>query len=358
MKTLCLVMIVKDEESIIRRCLDSVKHLIGHWSICDTGSTDRTREIIPEILEGIPGELHDVPWVNFGHNRTEGMRRAKGKADYHLLLDADMTLHATEEFRHLLTADAYFLPFDGPIDYSVIRLASDRHDWHYVGATHEHVCSTTAGPAQRLRTVHVKDHADGRSRAVKYARDIELLKGELQVDPANSRSTFYLAQSYRELGFAFQAVEQYAKRATMGGWDEEVWYSKYQIARAQHASAMEWPQVLHGYLDAFQYRPSRLEPLLPVARHYRETGQYQLGFLFSRLSNEVPYPEDILFIERSVYEHALPLEYALCCAGMQLHQEAVRVCDQMLALPSLPTVLSQTIMAHRERSRRHVVEMT
>ena len=28
---------------------------------------------------------------------------------------------------------------------------------------------------------------------------------------------------------------------------------------------------------------------------------------------DTPYPEDLLFIEKSIYQHELPLEYALCC---------------------------------------------
>ena len=58
--------------------------------ICDTGSTDNTQKRIRELLKGIPGRIHDDAWVNFGHNRSLGLERAKSKADYHLLIDADI----------------------------------------------------------------------------------------------------------------------------------------------------------------------------------------------------------------------------------------------------------------------------
>ena len=77
---------------MIQRCLRSARGLIQTWVICDTGSSDRTRELIVDALDGIPGELHQCDWVNFGHNRTELMERAYGKADYLLLIDADMTV--------------------------------------------------------------------------------------------------------------------------------------------------------------------------------------------------------------------------------------------------------------------------
>ena len=87
MKTVSLVMIVRDEAATIQRCLASVKPWIDHWAITDTGSVDQTREIIKEELASIPGELHEIPWTNFGQARSTSMAFARGKADYHLLLD-------------------------------------------------------------------------------------------------------------------------------------------------------------------------------------------------------------------------------------------------------------------------------
>ena len=149
-KTICLVMIVRNEAAVIRRCLESVKPLIDHWVICDTGSTDDTRRIIQETLAGIPGELHDTPWVNFGHNRTIALQLARGKADYHLLIDADMTLDTPADFRAALTEDAYMVRYTGPTDYWVERLVSDRHEWEYVGAAHEYIRARTAATRTKL----------------------------------------------------------------------------------------------------------------------------------------------------------------------------------------------------------------
>ena len=52
-----LCMIVKDEEHCIERCLESVSKYIDTWCICDTGSSDKTKEIICEFFKkkGIPG---------------------------------------------------------------------------------------------------------------------------------------------------------------------------------------------------------------------------------------------------------------------------------------------------------------
>ena len=59
--SLCLVMIVKDEEDTMEKCLKSVAPYISYWVIVDTGSKDKTIEVIHKTMNelGIPGEL---PW--------------------------------------------------------------------------------------------------------------------------------------------------------------------------------------------------------------------------------------------------------------------------------------------------------
>ncbi|WP_229885463.1 glycosyltransferase, partial [Streptomyces tanashiensis] len=80
--SICLCMIVKNEAAVIERCLASVRGLVDTWVISDTGSTDGTQELIRKALDGIPGELHEETWVNFGHNRSLNIAHALGRADY------------------------------------------------------------------------------------------------------------------------------------------------------------------------------------------------------------------------------------------------------------------------------------
>jgi len=45
--------------------------------------------------------------------------------------------------------------------------------------------------------------------------------------------------------------------------------------------------------------------------------------LFSRGVIHAPYPEDLLFIEKSIYEHELAQEYKLCCEQLGKRVDAV-----------------------------------
>src|SRR5260370_5629332 len=136
-------MIVRNEAAVIRRCLASVKGLISHWIVCDTGSTDDTRKVVLEELNAIPGTLYDDPWVDFGHNRSLAIARARGKADFHLLMNADETLHFSQDFRPLLEHDAYMVRLNGPLDYHPAALVSERHQWKTPCITRERIPSET-----------------------------------------------------------------------------------------------------------------------------------------------------------------------------------------------------------------------
>ena len=74
--TVTLCMIVKDEEHIITTCLESIYKHIDRYDITDTGSTDKTKEIIKTFFEekGIPGEVHEMEWLGFGKSRTSHLK--------------------------------------------------------------------------------------------------------------------------------------------------------------------------------------------------------------------------------------------------------------------------------------------
>ena len=57
------------------------------------------------------------------------------------------------------------------------------------------------------------------------------------------------------------------------------------------------------------------------------------GYLLSRAVIDAPYPEDLLFIERSIYEHELKREYVLCCEQLGKRDEAVQVSGRTPACP-------------------------
>jgi glycosyltransferase involved in cell wall biosynthesis len=301
----CLNMIVKNEAHVIRRCLDSVRPFIDHWVIVDTGTTDGTQEIMRAHLNDIPGALYERPWRNFGYNRSEAIELAQGKADYILIMDADNLFCALDGWRWPdLTADGYHVTHrSSGTEYEMCVLVADRLPWRYVGVLHEYLTSNSPHRIERLSGPWIdRRHEGARSRSPDtYRKDAAMLEQALLEEPENARYTFYLAQSWRDANELVRARKAYRRRIAMGGWDEEVWYSRYEVARLSERLGAPAAEVCRAYLDAYQSRPSRAEPLCQLARYHRERNELALAYLFARQSVAITYPSDLLFIDDAVY---------------------------------------------------------
>jgi len=100
----------------------------------------------------------------------------------------------------------------------------------------------------------------------------------------------------------------------MGGWEEEAYYSLYRVAMLKAILERPWPEIQQAFLDAYDYRPIRAEPLYQIARLYREVhNKPRLGYAFARMALEIPYPaNDILFISEDVYKYQILDEVGAC----------------------------------------------
>jgi glycosyltransferase involved in cell wall biosynthesis len=336
--TICLNMIVRNEAHVVREVLDCVAGHISTWLIVDTGSQDGTQDVIREHMAGlgIPGDLVEREWRDFGHNRTEALNLAAGRADYIWVIDADDLLIGTPDFSRL-DADCYELRY-GPPDgftYWRMQLLRDGLPWRYRGVVHEFVGCDRPFETQRLPgDYHIDSRRLGdRNRdPQKYARDRDLLLAEVEREPDNARSVFYLAQSYFDLGEFANARIWYGRRAEMGGWGEEVYYSLFRMAESMQHLGEPWPRIQAVLLHAYETRPNRAETLHAIARHYRSQGRYQLGHLFARQAASIPLPpDDYLFVGAGVHTWAALDEQAVCASNLGLHTEAFTLFRRLLA---------------------------
>ncbi len=340
--SICLCMIVKNEAAVIERCLASVRDLVDTWVISDTGSTDGTQDLIRTALAGIPGELREEPWVNFGHNRSLNIAHARGRARHLLLLDADLVLRQEGPLPPL-TADAYMIRHEGALEYRIKRLVRGDLPWRYEGVTHEYLTADRDHVQENLDALVIEDYADGGSRHDKFERDARLLGAELERDPGNPRTVFYLAQTLRDMGRTDEAVALYERRATMGGWGEEVYYSLLQSG-VLRAESGDWPAAMDALSRAWESRPGRLEACYELAARLRKMNRHQAAHAVVCAVLDREPPEDLLFTQPWVYRWGLLFEYSITAYWVGDHAASLAACDRLLALPDLPA-------AHREQTR-------
>jgi FkbM family methyltransferase len=344
-KALCLNMIVKNEMTNLRRCLDAVAPHIACWVIGDTGSTDGTQDFLRAYFteRGIPGALHSFTFHNFEQARNEALERAYASAlqyDYLLLDDADMELVVEDQlFRERLNAPGYRLVqrTAGGLSYWNTRLLRRDSSARYRGVTHEYI--DIEGEVRELQGVWYKDHATGANRSDKFERDIRLLEAALKDEPENYRYWFYLAQSFRDAGRTREAADAYARRAGMGGWDEEAWNARLHEARCLLSLGDE-DGFLRAALAAFDSRPERAEPLYDLARFYRERGKNAAAVLFAEPGLAMVLPtQDVLFLEDHVYRVGLKEEFSIVANYAREAERKARghaVCDWLALSREVP----------------------
>lgn len=348
-------MIVKNEVHVIERCLESLKGFIDRWVIVDTGSSDGTQLRIRECLRELPGTLIERPWVDFAHNRSEAILEARDWGDYLFILDADEVLALDAGFElPPLDKDSYEVEIlSGELSYYKTQLISNRLNWYYKGVLHEVLRCDQACEEGVLAGAHIRRYTDGaRSRdPLTYKKDALILERALLDEPENARYVFYLAQSYRDAQDLELALTHYERRAAMGGWREEVWYSLYQAADLKQRLDRDWGEALAAYLRAYEAYPKRIEPLYRIGMYYQRRREFATAQLFLKRAIELPYPQgDRLFVEKTIYDYIARMEYAVSAYWVGDDAEAVRVNNELLGRPDLPGEIVEQVIKNRQFS--------
>lgn len=333
-------MIVKNESAVITRCLASVKPLIDYWVIVDTGSHDGTQKIIQDFMKDVPGELFEHPWLNFEHNRNEALKLAKDKADYILFIDADEVFQYAPQFAWPeLKNDFYFIvtEFSGT-KYGRVQLVKSSLAWRWKGVLHEAIDCVDAKTSNVIPKIVNFVRTDG-SRSqdpLKYFKDAAILEKALIEEPDNTRYVFYLAQSYKDAGMYEEAIKNYQKRISMGGWDQEIFWSWLQIARSQEALGLPQNVIVSAYEQAYRIRPSRAEPLYYLANYYRRAEEFAKGYETAHRGLAIPHSNELLFVEHWIYDYGLLLEFSICAYWSDKFTESLLSSHLILSKSEIP----------------------
>lgn len=140
-------MIVRNEEEVLARCLDSVKEIADEIIIVDTGSDDQTKEIASRYTD----QVYDFSWT-YDFSAARNFSFSKASMDYQMWLDADDVIEKKD--RDLLIqmkkelkedTDIVMLPYHVAFDqkgrpvmtYNRERLLKRSRGFIWQGAVHE-----------------------------------------------------------------------------------------------------------------------------------------------------------------------------------------------------------------------------
>ncbi len=341
-------MIVKNESAVIRRSIGSIKHKIDYWVIVDTGSSDGTQQIIQDFLKDIPGELHERPWVNIEKSRNEALELARNHCDYILVIDADEEWVFSKDFqKNKLNKDFYVVHSrDQNIDLHRISLIKSELRWKWKGVIHEEL--QCADPTSGGLLEGIVNHGwkrDGHQNAdpKRYYKDAAALEKALEEDPTNARYVFFLAQSYGAAKELDLALRYYKKRAEMGGYQPEVFWSLFSIGCLQEDLKMDEQMIIQSYCKAFEYDSTRAEPLHHLASFYHQRNNHALAYILAKFALNLPSPSGLHYVLRAVYDYSLLFIYACSAHCIHQHEEAKKSYRTLLAKSHLPEQIKHIV---------------
>jgi Rps23 Pro-64 3,4-dihydroxylase Tpa1-like proline 4-hydroxylase/glycosyltransferase involved in cell wall biosynthesis len=349
--TMCFATMCKNEEHCIQNTLESVYRHIDYWVVCDTGSTDKTCEIVKNFFEekGIPGELHVDEWVGFDHNKTLMMKRAKDKADYVLHLDADdLLVNGLDFTKDDIGQDAYYINVTrGDIKWKALIIFNNRLTWRFCGVAHTTIKCEEKGIFTTKDITDRNHYVSGEgigSRAFdpnKFLYDAEKLKKQffdtLLSDPdnLNSRSVFYTAQSYQDSGMYEEAIKWYRLYTKLNnGWIEEIFESHMRIALCMMNLNCDLIDIEREMSIAIKLCADRAEPNFHIGKYCNQIGEHEKGYSYLKTAKskniEDIKKKYILFIQENMYGDYNNDELSVSCFWTKRFEEGYQYLLEIL----------------------------
>ena len=343
MHKLALSMIVKNEAPNIQRCLESVAPFINYYVVCDTGSTDNTKEIVKNFFDskGIPGEILDHEWKDFGHNRSLAIEACEGKAQWVLMIDADDMITGTlpvESFKDDIDGYVVKIQRGEFVWYRAQLFNIGKTKWWYEEPLHEYAICRQPMNVEKLEGNYAWDvRTEGcRSRQFqndieKYKNDYDVLKKYLEIDPTSTRKQFYAAQSAFDCRMFDVAEKEYLKRTEMGGWPEEIFFSWLRAGVCRELIGKPVSEVADAMMRAYETKPDRVEPLYHLSCIYRKHDRPRNAFVVASLGLTIPPPQnDILFVDYANYKWGILDEVATTAFYVGKFHMGFAACEKLL----------------------------
>lgn len=334
---LVLTQIMKNEEHVAERMLNSILPIVDAICIVDTGSTDNSIEVVKEWGEKNKIETHvfERPFDNFENSRNYSIEKAKelflnkDNNKWHgFWLDFDEELIISDSFnKSSIKKDLYmFNTFIESMKYTRNEMYNLEKDFRFYGPVHEYlVCDDKKITSGLLEGLHVKVKMDGGSWkediSKKYKNHALILERYIDNDRTDTRWIFYTAQSYHDSARSEdieenrerlrRAVKYYKERLSRkDGYKEELYYSQLRIGKIFNMLEKPWKETHQELLKAYSMDPLRCESIKEIIDYYLRVGEWNNAYLYSKFAKinfhgKNPYPKRLLFVDQKLYQWKL-----------------------------------------------------
>lgn len=328
-QTISLCMIVKNEEDVIGRCLDCVQGIADEIIVIDTGSTDRTKEIVKEYTK----KLYDFTWIDdFAAARNFAF--SKATKNYILWLDADDVILEPNREKFLALKKSldpsvdsvtmhYHLGSDenGKVTSSLRRnrLVKRANHFKWIGAVHEYLEVGGSILSSEVAITHsALSHDSDRNLHIYEAR---LAKGE----DFCPRDLYYYANELRDHGRHETAIEYYQKFLTgKQGWIEDNIAACSKVADCFFALNNREKFLEYTY-KSFTYDTPRAEFCCNLGFYYLQANELKQAAFWYKFATELEKPINCLGLLNDACWTWLPhLQLCVCYDKLGKHELACK----------------------------------
>ena len=346
---LSLCIICKNEEKRIERCINSVKGYVDEMIVVDTGSTDKTIDIVKKL----GAKVFEIEWEDdFAKARNYAISKAKG--DWIIFLDADE--YVIEEDRRYIrnyVIEAInrrtegimveMLNVDGEEIQSVfrpVRIFKRDPKILYTGKIHELVLKE----GKQIKLLNFKEplrlRHDGYSEEVKVEknkvnRNLEMLLEEYELNKEDANICYYLMETYyadRKLQEAYEFGHQVIQynNGNLTGIKQITYSTLMQIYFDMKKTQEEMNDL---YNEAVQADPSYPDFDFRYGYYWYKNNNYKQAIIY--LEQSVVKVENYQGIEKSSVVVNITTLYKMlshCYLVENMNHKAVAVFIKMLRI--------------------------
>ena len=283
MISISLCMIVKDEEAVLKRCLESVKDIVDEIIIVDTGSKDNTKNIAKEYTNKIDD-----------FSKARNFSFSKATKEYILWLDADDVIleKDKEKFINLkenLNKDVdmvmmrYDISFDengnSTFSYNRERLLKNNNGYKWVSPIHEVIMPYGNIIYTDIAISHKKEKKQYTKRNLKIFN--KMLKEGIILD---ARQQFYYARELYYNSMYKKAIKEFDKFFSMdNAWIENkisACLDEYEC----YTLLNDEKNAIKTLLKSFEYDKPRASICCNIAKHFYLKNNFNTAIFWYKLA--------------------------------------------------------------------------
>jgi hypothetical protein len=323
-KILELIMIVKNSGEVLRECLRKNREYIDHWTICDTGSTDNTKEIVLEELSKVPGNLYSIDFEDFSQARNKSIELSSKTCKYSIVLDDSYSIMGGDLLRKKLQkskSNAFTIKI-GTLsndvllnNYFSIRIFKTSVGYKYKYRVHEFL------QVKKKEIEEINDEkifiddietVEHKNRSViRFKNDIRLLSLDLKEYPNEPRIIYYLAKTNYQIDNLDDALLYFKKLNNLKNIDKEYYFSAlYESACINFMKSDDVVKFKNELINIQNKYPDRIEPGYKIAIIKKEEGELIESEKILEYLIKLPKPPNSFTIfESEIFDYFLPYLY-------------------------------------------------